>query len=343
MRRLVLAACLLLAGRAAWALEPLPALGAARSDVTVSGVSSGGYMAVQLHVAHSEIVSGAGVIAGGPYYCAQASLWRAYNHCMTPGAWTPLPSVPVLKQHADRLAREGRIGPTKNLASAKVWLFTGTEDRTVLPEVVKALQRFYEHYQLAAARLALVEDQPAGHGMVTRGTGNPCAATAPPFINDCGYDAAGEMLAHLLGPLAPPPARPRGRLLEFDQQRFAGGDAHAISMGATGYLYVPRECESVRCRVHVAFHGCRQSAAAVGERFVREAGYNPWADGNRLIVLYPQAVARNGWSFSSWNFVWNPRGCWDWWGYTGAQYHTRPGAQIAAVKAMLDRLASAAR
>jgi hypothetical protein len=40
------------------------------------------------------------------------------------------------------------------------------------------------------------------------------------------------------------------------------------------------------------------------------------------------------------SFIFNPRGCWDWWGYTGSQYATQAGAQIAAVKAMVDRLAS---
>jgi hypothetical protein len=48
-------------------------------------------------------------------------------------------------------------------------------------------------------------------------------------------------------------------------------------------------------------------------------------------VLYPQAIAR-------WWWVYNPSGCWDWWGYTGAQYHTKEGAQVRAVMAMLSRL-----
>lgn len=34
------------------------------SDVTVSGISSGGYMAVQLHIAHSSVVNGSAVFAG---------------------------------------------------------------------------------------------------------------------------------------------------------------------------------------------------------------------------------------------------------------------------------------
>ena len=105
-------------------------------------------------------------------------------------------------------------------------------------------------------------------------------------------------------------------------------------MGEAGFLYVPKACEKGRCRVHVAFHGCRQSAGEVGERFAREAGYNRWADTNRLLVLYPQA--RASWSL----FAFNPRACWDWWGYTGEHYHTRDGAQIKTIMAMLKRLAA---
>ncbi len=112
--------------------------------------------------------------------------------------------------------------------------------------------------------------------MVTQAAGNAdCSATAPPFINDCDYDAAGALLAHLLGPLAPPAQQPAGRLASFDQRAF--GD-QAISMDEEGYVYVPSTCERERCRVHVAFHGCRQGRAVVSERFAREAGYNRWAD-----------------------------------------------------------------
>ncbi|HEY4658973.1 MAG TPA: hypothetical protein VIH11_05650, partial [Gemmatimonadaceae bacterium] len=157
----------------------------------------------------------------------------------------------------------------------------------------------------------------------------------------CDYDAAGKLLEHLAGPLKSPPAVLSGRRVEFDQREFAGGDAYAIGMADSGYAYIPRACDQPRCGVHVAFHGCLQNAAAVGERFVRDAGYNRWADANRLVVLYPQTIARGGWGGSlwQWSFVVNPRGCWDWWGYSGMQYHTRKGAQIRAVRAMLDRLA----
>jgi poly(3-hydroxybutyrate) depolymerase len=307
-----------------WA-APLAGLDADAS-ATVSGLSSGAYMAVQFHVAHSARIKGAGAVAGGPYYCAQGSLWTAYYNCMTPGSVLRLPAIATLRAETENLAKGGRIDPTANLASGRAWLFTGSRDETVTREVVEGLYAFYSAYKTATV---IVRDKLAGHAMVTEEAGNKdCGVTRSPFINDCDYDAAGALLRHLLGPLAPPAAKPAGRLESFDQTPFGG---HGISMDDEGYVYIPKDCETQRCRVHVAFHGCQQGRLAVKDQFAREAGYNRWADSNRIIVLYPQAIAR-------WWWIYNPKGCWDWWGYTGAQYHTKEGAQIRAVKAMLDRL-----
>ena len=40
--------------------NPLPKLNVDMESITVSGVSSGGYMAVQMHVAFSRLIKGAG-------------------------------------------------------------------------------------------------------------------------------------------------------------------------------------------------------------------------------------------------------------------------------------------
>jgi poly(3-hydroxybutyrate) depolymerase len=314
----------------AWAAPPLPGL-AADEMASVSGLSSGGYMAVQFHVAHSARVSGAATIAGGPYYCAQGRLRTAYFNCMKPGRFAPLPSVSKLRAHADELAVQRRIDPITNLTASRVWLFTGSNDKTVMPRVVEALHDFYSAYKATAV---IVRHKSAGHAMVTEDAGNQdCAATRPPFINDCDYDAAGALLQHLAGPLAPPAAKPGGRLASFDQTRFGG---KAISMDEEGFVYIPAACAKERCRVHIAFHGCRQGRVALGDQFARLSGYNRWADTNRIIVLYPQVIP------SSWP-MYNPNGCWDWWGYTGANYHTKEGAQMRAVTAMLVRLSEPRR
>src|SRR5689334_25167617 len=61
----LLLACAMRSALGAPSAEHLPAFAANVSAISVSGVSSGGYMAVQFHVAHSAIVRGAGVLAAG--------------------------------------------------------------------------------------------------------------------------------------------------------------------------------------------------------------------------------------------------------------------------------------
>jgi len=319
------------------AADRLPAYGADVARATASGLSSGGYMAVQFQVANSSRINGVAAFAAGPYYCAQGSLWTALYNCSVPTAWAGLPSVDVLKAQAETYARGGQIDPTANLASTRVWLFSGTRDHTVERPVVEAVARFYATFGVSNIPL---QTRPAGHAMVTEYSGTPCGTTEPPFINDCDYDAAGALLAYLLGVLRPPAVKESGQFVAFDQKAFAGGDAYTVSLADTGYLYVPTACASEACRVHVVFHGCRQGAELLGERFIREAGYNRWADTNRLIVLYPQTIVRYGAGYSGgrWSYVYNPKGCWDWWGYTGGGYATKTAPQIRAVMRMLDRL-----
>jgi hypothetical protein len=52
-----------------------------KTQISVSGISSGGFMAHQFHVAHSSNVMGAGIVAGGPYYCAEGSVADAIRRC----------------------------------------------------------------------------------------------------------------------------------------------------------------------------------------------------------------------------------------------------------------------
>jgi poly(3-hydroxybutyrate) depolymerase len=342
--RAVLSLLLVLAG-AAHAAPRLAGQDADVSALTVSGLSSGGYMAVQFHVAHSASVEGAGVLAAGPYYCAGGRLWTAYYNCMTPRAWTPLPSQARLEAATAWLEQTGRIDPTRNLGTAKVWIFSGTRDDTVSPDVVSALATWYRRY-VNPANVIFVQDRPTGHAMPSADPDVKavCEATESPYLNRCvdkgtgkPYDAAGALLTHLMGSVPAVGATETGALKQFDQREFAGGEPYSISLAETGYVYMPAACATRRCRVHVAFHGCRQHEGAVGPAFARDAGYNRWADAHRLIVLYPQTIARPGWSFGG-GFLYNPRGCWDWWGYTGAEYHTKAAPQIRAVKAMVERL-----
>jgi hypothetical protein len=56
---------------------PLPALGTDPKATSVSGLSSGAFMASQFHIAYSSTVVGAGIVAGGPFACAEDAFEHA--------------------------------------------------------------------------------------------------------------------------------------------------------------------------------------------------------------------------------------------------------------------------
>jgi len=317
------AACLFSLG-AAHAAEPLPVLAADLGNLTVSGLSSGAFMAVQFHVAHSTRVRGAGVLAGGPYYCAGGSVFQALNHCMSPSFFMPPPKPGELRTEVDKQAKAGEIDPPEGLRGSRVWLLSGGRDFIVKNAVVDATYAFY--LQWVPAKAIAHERLPdAGHAMIVPSASAACAVTGPPFINNCGdFDAPGRLLTHLLGELRPKAQAASGELLAFDQSGFAGQEA---GMADTGYVYIPTTCRAGDCGVHVAFHGCKQNIATAGESWIRYSGYNEWAETNRLLVLYPQTSNAR-----------NVNGCWDWWGFTSPRYHTRTAPQIGAVWKMVERL-----
>jgi poly(3-hydroxybutyrate) depolymerase len=315
---------------AAPSASPLPRLVLEPGSITVSGVSSGGYMASQFHVSFSGLVRGAGIFAAGPWYCARGSLGRALGECS--GRDGSDPDAAGLIAAARQAAREGRIDPLAGLAAARVFVFRGSRDDTLARPVSDALVAFYGAF-LPAGSVRYVTDVPAAHGVPTVAAGADCGLTAAPYLNACRYDGAGQMLSHLYGALTPP-AAPAATALGDNLRRFAQaaydpGD----SLAATGFVYVPARCaQGAPCRLHIAFHGCRQGEEFVGESFVRDAGYNGWAEANDIVVLYPQARR-------SWLLPVNPEGCWDWWGYADPDYATRRGTQVSAIRAMVRALA----
>src|SRR5689334_15935596 len=66
---LVLAAGLGAASAAAADPVKLKGYNAAIGDSSISGVSSGAFMAVQFGTAWSSVIQGVGIVAGGPYWC----------------------------------------------------------------------------------------------------------------------------------------------------------------------------------------------------------------------------------------------------------------------------------
>jgi poly(3-hydroxybutyrate) depolymerase len=316
--------------------QSLPRLGIDAETFSVSGLSSGAYMAVQLAVAHSARVTGVGVFAGGPYYCVGANPLRAERECMR-GA--PNSNDAVLA--AKRFAEARSIDSSAHLQRTRAWVLAGDKDNVVAEPVVRAASEFFAAFNSSGTVYRL---QPGlGHALPTEGHGTACEVSAPPYLANCGLDAVGQMLAHVAPSEGQVSSGGAGQLRRFEQGAFVSPWRRmtgAASFDEHGFLYVPARCAgTARCRLHIALHGCRQGAAAIGEEFVRHAGYNAWADRHDTVVLYPQVKASTPTLFAWWLPL-NPRGCWDWWGYTGPDYAFKRGVQIAAIIAMVERLAA---
>ncbi len=54
-------------------------------------------------------------------------------------------------------------------------------------------------------------------------------------------------------------------------------------------------------------------------------------------MLYPQATAWHR-RFDVTGLTANPRGCWDWWGYSGPDYFRQSGKQMNAIWQLIDGL-----
>lgn len=326
-------------------LEPL---NADLSESSISGISSGAFMAAQFGTAWSSIIRGVGIVAGGPDWCAEGTslgemlgnlpnIIRATWACMK----GPPPDLDTIYGRIDQWAGSGGIDDTKNLSRQKVYIFSGYNDTMVNTSVVDASWSFYRHYAGDANKGGVFYQNAvgAGHAQITLDYGLDCNANTFYFINDCKYDQAGILLQHIYGKLNPRNAAAlTGQVKPFDQREFTAPAApDTFGMAETGYVYIPEACgRKERCRIHVALHGCLQDAAEIGDRYTRHAGYLEWADTNHIVVLFPQTVATS--PLRSLHQPYNPQACWDWWGYTGSDYAEKSGKQIAAIRSMLARL-----
>jgi len=352
-----------LAGALTASAEAADKLGAYPVDpaqASVAGISSGAFMANQLHIAHSAGIMGAAMVAGGLYGCAvdaveddgvRALASQAVGACMK----VPflLDDVDEYKSRVKQLAAKRWIDPPANLARAKVYFFTGSSDSVVDSETVAKGKALYKALGVPDSNITFVDHSgpaaKAGHSWVTVNYGGACDANAPPYIDRCGYDQSEAELKVIYGDNLNPPAQTAsGRIVAFDQSEFVPGKATAANgLWDTGYVYVPKACEpgaSQSCRLQVVLHGCKQSAETLGDVFYANIGLNEWADTNNIVVLYPQAHATtpaelppNLWAEAL--IYANPEGCWNWWGYSDdRQYLTKKGVQVAAIWKMIERI-----
>jgi len=319
----------------------LPAYGAVIGETSVSGLSSGAFMTSQLYVAFSDIMVGAGIVAGGPYLCAKSwagnsLMENATSTCMNPLTARSGPNTPALVDKTHWLAEYGFIPPLSNLKDDRIYLYSGTSDKTVTTTVVNQTKAFFQSVGVPEASIKY-EKGSAGHALLTNNSADTsCPLTRPPFINDCDFEQSGTILEQIYPGLKPPVEQLSSPILAFDQSEFI--DSDYTSMSDTAYAYVPAACRNgTSCRIHVVLHGCKQGAQVIGDKYYAQTGYNQLAEANDLIILYPQVQP-------STSAPLNPQGCWDFWGYSSPDnptpdYFTRNAPQLRAIHKMIVRLA----
>lgn len=340
---------------------------ASKQKNSISGLSSGAFMTVQLHLARSASFAGAGIIAGGPFRCAEtyqaggmvtpqdSRIENSLYICMNPLIPATSPDAQRLVNMARDTAQAGLIDDVANLADDRLYIFTGSEDDVVYSDVVLRTREFYEMLGVKRENIAYHDNIPAGHSIITDNPEDSKLATnQPPYINNGGFMQSHDILRHIYGPLKPPAGQLTGQLQCFDQTEFLGDDAPWASMSKFGYAYIPSKVlagEVAEPRVHIALHGCKQgynytdyvngradiaNQPPYGNRYFTTTGYNHIAESNDIIVLYPQAEGTDN------GEIQNPDGCWDWWGYSTrhaeSPYYSREAVQIKAIHKMLDRL-----
>eukprot|EP00361_Fabrea_salina_P006654 CAMPEP_0202439404 /NCGR_PEP_ID=MMETSP1345-20130828/36144_1 /ASSEMBLY_ACC=CAM_ASM_000843 /TAXON_ID=342563 /ORGANISM="Fabrea Fabrea salina" /LENGTH=356 /DNA_ID=CAMNT_0049053935 /DNA_START=368 /DNA_END=1439 /DNA_ORIENTATION=+ len=334
-------------------------IGCFAREFSVSGLSSGAYLTVQMQVAYSQSVIGSGVIGGGPYYCAQNSLTQSGVCTQTPALVSLDPLVSTTKKYEQegliddlsnlqnaktntalvsldplvsttkKYEKEGLIDDLSNLQNAKIWLFSGTLDVVNYQEAMVKLQTYLENY-VDSSNLVSVFNIPAGHAFINDGWGSICTYSGYPWINNCLIDSAGKILEHIYGKLNPKVSYKSSNIYSFKQKPyFSDSDWSGSSMADTGYIYIPEVCKNKECKVHLVLHGCDQDYIETLGAVIYHTGYIEWAEANDMIVLFPQAAV---------SLVSNPQTCWDWWGYTNSQYATKKGVQMKALFDMTQNL-----
>lgn len=294
-------------------------------QITVSGLSSGGYMAAQYHLAHAEQVSGVAILAAGPIYCAQNSLSTALSHCFNQA--DSQPDLAAIQHYLKQQQQKGNLASDQQLQHDKVWILNGSKDTTVLPKLGFLLAQQYLQF-VNEGNIKYIADNAFGHTFPTdRPNLGSCDTSESPFIASCNYDAAGSFLNYLLGSIKPKAAKTSGNLVNLNQHQLSASAKN--SLAETGYVYIPQRCAAGEsCRLHVSFHGCKQNAQFVDQTYVTSTDLNNYADTNNLVVFYPQTTKS----------MFNPNACWDWWGYSGEHYATREGVQISAVNELIKHL-----
>lgn len=205
---------------------------------SISGISSGGFMAAQMGMIYSSQFSHVGVVAGGFYGCARNHFQEAlaaaekkylglsvfYSAGVNPvsvitgdlkNSVQLVPTNPLYQAlgicmkspnqaipEIDRIQsyeKMGLIDPLANLKTQKYVLYNGKKDSVVQFSMQDVHRQFLEDIGVEKKNILLLDSR-GGHNYPTDKKGlNKCSAQSIPYISSCEMDLAGEILKEALG------------------------------------------------------------------------------------------------------------------------------------------------
>lgn len=151
---------------------PLPRLSIQPNSLSISGLSSGAYFAAQFQVAYSSSIVGSGIFAGGPFYCAQGDFATANAACMKVASMI---NLNTLQTSIVNFASKGLIDGVENVAKHRVYLFSGTKDYIVFPDIMKKLkEQLINNFKVPESNVVADFGVAASHAMITNNYGAKC-------------------------------------------------------------------------------------------------------------------------------------------------------------------------
>jgi poly(3-hydroxybutyrate) depolymerase len=324
-----------------------------KAAISVSGISSGADMAVQLQVAFSSRICGVGVFAGQAYHCAiqrfpndtlsnkttdlkdvpfcdgcPEGKTLTYDHCKRHPEWTT--DISPLISYARKQASAGTIDPLVNLKSKQVYLYRGLEDHTYNKGTVNSTANFFRKAGVPESQIQFETKINSTHLLPTI---NQWLCDWEEFPA-CNYDGAGAALQHIYGRLPNPRVNDSKALfkylLPFNQSGFSP-PGPSVGLAPAGAIFVPPSCQlDGKCKLHIFLHGC--AGVYCFQPFSQYGGFNEWAFNNQIVVMYPLI------NWTTPTTKQESSNCYDGYGQTGRNYDQKKGGQMQAVMSMADSL-----
>lgn len=301
-------------------------------------------------------------------------MYTALSICMKNPAQAKLP-FEVMQE----FEKENLISPLANIQNQKILVYHGLDDLVVNPVMANKLSEFYLQNGVSVQNLVQIT-RAGGHNYPTDKLGlNSCISERTPYVSSCEFNLSEKVLTHLTGinNLKRAEVKVATELLKVVSQDRTGL-TRPRSLAAYGYLASGEKClkNPESCHLHVALHGCEMSdafdanfdtrfvrgaragyfqmrtkkdsflfsplpyieqkkAGMAGLKFAQSSGYIDYVEANDIMVLFPQT------DITELNYPLNPKGCWDWYGWTDANYATNNGAEPKWLMAWIQELRKA--